>query len=376
MYRSSTVILCCNTAFAIANFRGGVIRELIGRGHRVVVVAPSDDHVDALKAMGAEFVHWEMSGRSTGPVAELAALARLVSIFREVRADITFHYTIKAVLYGAIAARLASVPFVSVVSGLGYVFLNETLVSKVARRWYRATLCWARAVWFLNAEDRAEFLRLGLVDAKRTHVLPGEGVDTVHFAAAPPPQHVDGGLVILMIARLLKDKGVFEYVDAARRVRAQRPEVRFQLLGPVDTINPTAIAKTQLDAWCAEGVIEYLGVVRDVRSCIAGADAVVLPSYREGTSRSLLEAAAIARPIIATDVPGCREVVINGESGLLCRPRDTEDLARSLLRFVDMPVEQRLRMGQRGRELIESHFDERRVIERYVALVEAGPAAG
>jgi glycosyltransferase involved in cell wall biosynthesis len=366
----STVIFCCNTAFGIAHFRGGAIRELVRRGHRVVAVAPRDEHVDALTAMGADFVHWGLSGRSTGPLAEAASLLRLVRIYCSLDADIAFHFTIKAVLYGAVAARFARVPFVSVITGLGYVFLNETLISKLAWRWYSATLHWARAVWFLNSHDRAEFLRLGLVAAGQTYVLPGEGIDTVHFAATPTSQHGDGRLVILMIARLLKDKGVFEYVEAARLVRAQRPEVRFQLLGPLDTINPTAIAKTQLDAWCAESVIEYLGVVRDVRPYISAADAVVLPSYREGTSRSLLEAAAIARPIIATDVPGCREVVMDGESGLLCRPRDADDLSRCLLRFVDMSAEQRLHMGLRSRALIESHFDERLVIERYVALVE------
>ncbi len=359
MSRSSTVILCCNTAFAIANYRSGVIRELVGRGHRVMVVAPRDHHVDALKAIGAEFVHWEMSGRSTGPLAQLAALSRLVRIYRELRADIAFHFTIKSVLYGAIAGRLTCTPFISVFTGLGYVFTNETLLSVLARWMYRRMLPWSKQLWFLNADDHQEFVRRRLVNsAVQVDVLPGEGVDLGRFAPAPmPPHQRTSEVVFLMIARLIKDKGVLELVEAARKVRLRHPDVRVRLLGAVDNGNPTAITQAQLDTWCAEGVVEYLGVRHDVRRCIAEADAVVLPSYREGIPRALLEAAAMCRPIIATDVPGCR-------------PRDATDLGRCIDAFLAHTPTERAAMGQRGRRLIEQRYDERKVIAKYIDVIE------
>lgn len=367
MSTPKTIVLCSNTAYAIANFRGGAIRALVAAGHRVVIVAPRDDQVEALEAMGARFVHWELSGRSTGIGTEWASLRELVRIYRQVRPDLCFHYTIKSVLYGAIAAKWTGVPFVSVITGLGYVFLNETLVSAVARAGYRLTLSWSRQIWFLNAEDRAEFLRLGLVrDSGQAVLLPGEGVDTTHFR--PLPHTVHEGLVVLMVARLLRDKGVVEYVEAARRLRAQGLPIRFQLLGAIDTNNPTAIHPEQLEAWQREGVIDYLGTTRDVRPFIAACDVVALPSYREGTSRSLMEAAAMGKPLVASDVPGCRELIVPGESGLLCPARDATALAQAFRSLASLPPERLQDMGQRGRALVEAQFDERVVLARYLDL--------
>lgn len=370
MTRSLTIALCCNTAFAIANFRAGVIKALITAGHRVVVVAPEDAvYTPALREMGAEFIPWALSGRSTKPWRELAAVSELTATYRRLRPDLAFHYTIKSVIYGAISSRRSGVPCVSVITGLGYVFLNRGWVSRIAQVLYARTLKWSKEVWFLNADDQQTFRQLGLLDGLSVLQLPGEGVNMAHFAEPSRPAGAGASRTFLMIARLLKDKGVLEYVEAARVVRKAYPTARFQLLGAVGDANPTAISRAQLDAWVAEGAVEYLGTVTDVRPSITAADCVVLPSYREGTPRSLLEAASMGRALVATDVPGCRDVVVEQQSGLLCAPRDPRDLAKKLLAVALLDDEALAAMGKCGRLHVAEHFEERAVVDLYFAAL-------
>lgn len=366
-----TIILCSNTAFSIANFRGGVIRSLIAEGHKVVVVAPRDGYVSSIEQMGASFEEWDLSGRSTNVANEIRAMARLRRIYRRVDADLAFHYTIKSVIYGAIVGRLTKTPFVSVITGLGYVFLNKGLVSSLAKAFYRLTLGWSRSIWFLNQDDHKLFNELRLVGPSHcVEVLPGEGVDLSRFTARQTePSHRNEGLILLMVGRLIVDKGVLELIEAARNIRRQYPQTRFRLLGAVGDDNPTAIREAQLNEWLDEGVVEYLGTLQDVRPAINAADAVLLPSYREGLPRSLLEAAAMSKPVIATDVPGCREVVVEGVSGFLCKARSAADLERCLITFLRLTPQARLEMGREGRKLVEERFDERLVVGRYLDVL-------
>ncbi len=222
------------------------------------------------------------------------------------------------------------------------------------------------------------FVSSGLVRPEKAERLPGSGVDLSRFAPTPPVARPADALVFLLVARMLWDKGVGEYVEAARSVRMLHPGARFQLLGFLDVDNPSAIPRAQVNAWVAEGVVNYLGPTDDVRPFLTQADCVVLPSYREGVPRTLLEAAAMARPVITTDAPGCRDTVVDGETGFLCRPADAPDLADKLLRFITLTPEARQTMGQHGREFVEQSFDERLVIGRYLEVVAeiAAPQAG
>ncbi|MEX3527040.1 MAG: glycosyltransferase family 4 protein [Burkholderia sp.] len=364
------IVLVCNTARAIHTYRQGLIRMLVASGAEVIVLAPRDRTVEPLEAMGCRYLELPVASKGTDPLQDLRMLAAMRRHYRELRPQLVFHYTIKPNIYGSIAAWLARVPSVAVTTGLGYVFIRESRAASIAKRLYRFAFRFPREVWFLNRDDLATFTdgRL-LAHPDRARLLHGEGVDIEQFAPTPLPEH--DGFRFLLIGRLLWDKGVREYVDAARALKARYPQARFALLGRVGVDNPSAVSKTYLDEWVREGVINYLGEAHDVRPHIAAADCVVLPSYREGVPRTLMEASAMCRPIVATDVPGCRDVVADGETGLLCTARDSASLAEKMAAMLDMPAQARRAMGERGREKVLREFDEANVVERYRQTIRA-----
>ncbi|KVD90147.1 glycosyl transferase [Burkholderia ubonensis] len=364
------IVLVCNTAWAIYTYRHGLIRTLVARGAEVIVAAPRDRTVPLLEQMGCRYVPLSVASKGTSPREDLGTLAALYRHYRALRPHLVFHYTIKPNIYGSVAAWLARVPSVAVTTGLGYVFIQKSRAASIAKRLYRFAFRFPREVWFLNRDDLATFSdeRL-LAHPERARLLHGEGVDLEQFAPAPLP--AGDAPVFILIGRLLWDKGVREYVEAARVVRAQHPRARFQLLGPLGVDNPSAIGRDDVDAWVREGIVEYLGEAHDVRPHIATADCVVLPSYREGVPRTLMEASAMGRPIVATDVPGCRDVVADGDTGLLCRVRDSASLAERLAQMIALGPDGRAAMGRRGRQKVVAEFDEQKVVERYTITIRA-----
>lgn len=362
------IALVCNTAWAIYTYRQGLIRTLVAAGVEVVVLAPRDRTFEPLAAMGCRCIELPVASKGTNPLHDLRTLAALYRHYRTIRPNVVFHYTIKPNIYGSIAAKLAGVPSVAVTTGLGYVFIQESRAAQIARRLYRFAFRFPREVWFLNRDDKAAFVERNLlVHPERARLLHGEGVDLDQFAFTPLAARTD--FVFVLIGRLLWDKGVGEYVEAARQLKARYPHVRFQLLGPAGVDNPSAITHEEVAAWQREGVIEYLGEAHDVRPFIAAADCVVLPSYREGVPRTLMEAGAMGRPIVATDVPGCREVVAEGVNGFLCEARSAASLATRLAQMIELDIDARRAMGERGRQKVAAEFDERVVVERYKDLV-------
>jgi glycosyltransferase involved in cell wall biosynthesis len=359
-----TVCLVCNTGFAIYTYRQGLIRMLVAKGVRVIVLAPRDRTFALLEAMGCVCIELPVASKGTNPLADLRTLVALYRHYRTIRPAVVFHYTIKPNIYGSVAAWLARVPSIAVTTGLGYVFIQKSRAASVAKALYRFAFRFPNEVWFLNRDDHQAFLNERLLaHPDRAKLLHGEGVDLAHFALTPLPRADQ--FTFVLIGRLLWDKGVAEYVDAARVLRGRYPHARFQLLGPVGVDNPSAITQADVDRWGQEGVIEYLGEAHDVRPVIAQADCVVLPSYREGVPRTLMEASAMGRPIVATDVPGCREVVADGVTGLLCEVKNARDLADKLARVLSMDGTARYEMGLRGRRKVAAEFDEALVIERY-----------
>lgn len=373
------IAVVANTAWYLLNFRGSLIRRLLNAGHTVIAVAPSGEGDSEFLRQGVTFESVPISGGGTNPWVEFRSVMGLYAVFRRHRIELVLSYTPKGNLYSALAGIACGLTFVPNVSGLGRSFIRKSFVTHVVSTLYRLTFGRARHVFFQNNEDRQIFIDAGFVRPEQSERLPGSGVDLSKFALSLPPVSTSNDMALmaplpitfLMVARMMWDKGVGEYVDAARLVRARYPQARFILLGFLDVDNPSAVSSAQMDEWIREGVIEYLPSVADVRPAMEASDCIVLPSYREGVPRTLLEAAAIGRPVIATDVPGCRDAVVNGETGLLCRVRDARDLADKLEQLVNMPQVKRLAMGAAGRRLVEAKFDERIVLNRYAELVEA-----
>jgi glycosyltransferase involved in cell wall biosynthesis len=361
------VMIAINTAWNFVNFRAGLIRALVAAGYEVVAVAPPDEYVSRLKALGCRFVALPMDNKGTHPGRDLLLIWRFYRLMRRERPNIYLGYTVKPNIYGSLAAFMLNIPVINNIAGLGAVFIKENWLSVLVRGLYRIALSKSAKVFFQNNDDREMFVARGIVRTEMTDRLPGSGIDLVQFIPVPLPNRAC--LRFLLIARMLWDKGVGEFVEAARYLKNQGIHAEFCLLGFLDVKNPAAISRTQMDAWVKEGVIEYIGTSDDVRQEIARVDCIVLPSYREGSPRTLLEAAAMARPIVTTNSVGCREVVEDGVNGYLCRTKDALDLAEKIAKIIALSPEERQEMGRRGREKVKQEFDEKIVINKYMNTI-------
>lgn len=373
------ILVLASLGYSLVNFRASLLGEMVAAGHQVVACAPEDDEEvrRRLAALGVRYVVTPMHRAALSPLHDLGALWRLVKLVREERPDAVLAYTQKPIVYGGLAARIAGGPrFFAMVTGLGYAFiegggLRRRGVRALVSLLFRIALARAASVIVFNGDDARTLARAGaLPPGVPVAQVAGSGVDLERFAPAPIPP---GPPSFLLIARLLKDKGLYEYVRAASIVRAVCPEARFRILGPLDP-NPAGVSRSELDAWVAEGAVEYLGETRDVRPYLAQASVYVLPSYREGMPRTVLEAMAMGRPVVTTDAPGCREAVVDGRSGFLVPPRDAGALAAALLRFARDP-ELAARMGRQAREEAEARFDVRKVNAALLDILRLGEAS-
>ncbi len=368
------VFLSINTSWNLLNFRSGIIRALVTEGYEVVAVAPNDAYSARLSELGCRFLALPMDNQGTHPLRDLQLFIRFWLLLRRERPDVLLAYTAKPNVYGSLAAGLLGIPVVNNIAGLGAVFIKGGSLVRLMQGLYRLSLRRSAKVFFQNRDDRALFIDAGLVKPEQTDLLPGSGIDLMRFVADehlsdPSANNSCRPFRFLLIARMLRDKGVVEYVAAAKQIRAHWPNVECCLLGFLDVQNPAAISTEEMNAWVAEGDVRYLGVSDDVRLEIAEADCIVLPSYREGTPRTLLEAAAMAKPIITTDAVGCREVVDDGVNGYLCEVRDADDLAAKMHAMLGLSVAERTAMGAAGRNKMELQFDEKIVIDKYLQAV-------
>jgi len=369
MNNSKTVAIVINTSWNIYNFRVGLLKALQQEGWRIVAIAPKDAFSHKLEELGFEYHDIAMNNKGTNPLEDMKLLYDYYRLFAKIRPDVSLHYTIKPNIYGTIAATMAGVPVVNNISGLGTVFIDNNLASKIAKMLYRFSLRYSKNVFFQNKHDRELFVTNRLVEAGKTAVLPGSGIDTkkeipLHHSVQKE------GVCFLFIARLIRDKGLIEFIEAARIIKAKYPSSDFAVLGPFYEGNPSAVTKEEVKAWEEEGVFRYLGVSDEVENIIVHADCVVLPSYREGMSRVLLEASLMAKPIITTDVPGCRELVDDGFNGFLCDPKDSVDLAEKMELMLLLEDIERINMGIHGRQKVVNEFDEQIVIDRYREAIE------
>lgn len=363
------LVLVVNTAWCMFNFRYGLLNRLIHDGYQLTIISARDEFSDKLRAMGCEVIDILIAAKGINPLQDLKLIYTLYQLYQKIAPDFIIHYTIKPNIYGSLAAKWAGIPSIAITTGLGYTFVNDNLVAKVAKCLYKLAFRFPKEVWFLNEDDRQVFLKHQLIAENKAVLLHGEGVGLMHFAPQPRVDN-DGKMRFLLSARMLWDKGVGEYVEAARIVRQKYPQAIFQLLGACGVANPSVIEREQIAQWEAEGLVEYLGTAPDVRPVIANADCVVLPSYREGIPRTMLESAAMAKPLIVTDVPGCRDVVLPNQTGYLCPVKDAAALAACCKLLIDMTPEARTEMGAAGRRFMAENFDEKLVIEQYLAMLK------
>ena len=373
---SKKIFLVSRCAWTLFNFRAGLMRELVKNGNTVIGGGAAGDGFEPkIEALGVKFNGLPVDKKGINPRADIKLFWTLYRWYRKEQPDIVHHFTIKPVIYGSIAARMAKIPkIVNTVTGLGYVFTDEkiTWLRRLVVGLYRISLSCADFTFFQNQDDYDFFLSRGLVKESGTALLPGSGVDCEHFSPVPGPNPLEKSQpTFLMVSRLLKDKGIYEFVEAARLVKEHYPKARFQLLGRRDVRNPNVVPESDLKSWDNQGLVSCLGEVSDVRPMMEKSDVVVLPSYREGIPRALLEAAAMAKPIITTDAVGCREVVDDEINGLLVPVKDAPALARAMERMINDP-EMRKRMGKAGRKKVEREFDEKIVIKKILKTYDPG----
>lgn len=370
------IALVASLSYSLVNFRLELMKAMVAAGHEVIAFAPEHDPeiIAKLEEIGVSFVTIPMSRTGMDPLADLRTLSALASQFRELKPDVVLPYTMKPVIYGGIAARLAGVPKThALMTGLGFIFsddnmsVRKALIRKISVILYRIALRNAEKLFIYNSADMHDIERHRMA-GRGSELIPvdGSGVDLDLYPQSPVP---DGPARFLLVSRLLGDKGIREFVEASRIVRAKYPDVIFEILGPFDS-NPAGIRQEEIDAWAREGSVVYRGETRDVRPYLANCSAFVLPSYyREGIPRTLLEALATGRAVVTTDMPGCRETVVDGENGFLVKPRDAVSLANALEKLA-ANRELLKSMGQHSLALARNRFDVNLINRKLLAAME------
>lgn len=371
------IILFANTDWYLYNFRRSLAIALQDRGHEVVLVSPDGPYGEKLTGLGFRWVPAPMDRRSLDPFKELALLGWLWRLARREKPDLIHGFTIKSAIYGALAARMVGAGSVNAVAGIGYVFTSNELRARLLRplvkAFMTATLGRGKRSRLIlqNPDDRRFFEQEGIVPSSRIRLIPGSGVDCSRFVA-PSVERIPTrrSLRVALAARLLWDKGLAEYIEAARTLKAQGRKLHFLLAGSPDPGNPDSVAEETILDWQHKGLVQWLGHVEDMPTFLASVDIVVLPSYYgEGLPKTLIEAAACGRALVTTDMPGCREVVTDEVDGLLVPARDAQSLARAIARLQDDPNFAQ-RLGQAARRKALAQFDERIVIARTLAVYD------
>lgn len=337
-------------------------------GHEVHTIAPLDEYTRLLEEAGCQHHVIKMDSRGANPIKDSALILEFFMIYKKVKPDVILHFTIKPNVYGTFAATLLRIPVINNVCGLGTVFLKDNLLSAIAVFLYKVSFRFARRVFFQNPEDLQMFIEKKLVTNKTADLLPGSGIDLKKFH--PTEYKRNEKFTFLLISRLITDKGVLEYIEAIQKLKSEGVNAKFQILGAIDEQHKRGIKSELIRKWIETETVEYLGTTDDVRTFIEKADCIVLPSYREGTPRTLLEAASSSKPIIATDVPGCNNVVVNNYNGMLCKIKDATDLADKMKSMSELKEEKLREFGRNGRLKMEAEFDESLVINKYLAALK------
>jgi glycosyltransferase involved in cell wall biosynthesis len=358
------VIIIGSFLDALLWFRQELIKEFINDGYQVIACTPKPENeelINRITAINVTYIEIPMARTGLNPFKDLKSFWALYKIFNKEKPTFILSYAIKPVIYGSLAAKLANVPAIfSMVTGLGHAFIAKgvkgTILRTIASFLYKMAFLCNKKIFFQNPDDQKYFTTKGIVkNIDQTQLINGSGVDVEHYAQTPFPHNFS----FILVARLLREKGVYEYAKAAKILKKQHPEVTFKLVGFLDK-NPSVISAQDLEIWQEEGFIEFLGRSDNVRELLNDSTVFVLPSYREGTPRTVLEAMAVGRPIITTDTPGCRETTINGYNGYLVKAQDIESLCKAMKKMIDNPKEVII-MGSKSRKIAEDKYDVHKV---------------
>lgn len=350
----------------------GLLKTLKKAGFEITVIAPVDNFSSKLVAAGFRYIPIPLDRYSANPLSDLITLRKLISVYREIKPDFIFHYTIKPNIYGTLAASHLKIPSVAITTGLGSMVTVKNPITALYIKWaYRLVGKLAREIWFLNDADIAYFLDRKIVKKSKTRILPGEGIDTDEFKPIETPTPIpDGKIRFLFAGRLLKSKGFVEFVAAAKQIKKKHPNVVFDVLGFLEANNPDAFPVSLVTSLHRQNIVNYHGETQDIRPFIQKTDCIVLPSYREGISRILLEASSMAKPVITTDVAGCREIVKHRVSGILCQPKSAESLQNAMENFLALSPADRKTMGLAGRKKVKEEFSEKRIFDIYFRFLK------
>ena len=335
----------------------------------MVFIAPYDNKYSELIKKEFEFFDISIDAKGINPISDFRTMLSLYKLYKKLDLDMVLNFTIKPNIYSSIVSGILGIKSISNITGLGTIFIKQSIVTKIAKLLYKVALGFNNKVFFQNNDDRSLFFEYNLVKYNKTDLLPGSGVDLNKFIPINKDTKSDK-IIFLLIARLLKDKGILEYIEAIRILKSKYKMIEFQILGSVGVANKTAIIRGELDSWITDNLVKYLGTTDNVQDVIFKVDCVVLPSYREGTPRSLLEACAMEKPIIATNVVGCKEVVDDEINGYLCEVRNSKDLADKMEMMINLSDDERKTMGQAGRKKIVKEFDEKIVIDKYLDSIK------
>lgn len=366
------IAIVANSTWNIHNFRTNVIEQLQQEDYEVFVIAPMDKYIHYKKRFPS-ITHIPLKRLhrdSINPWKDLRLTFELYRIYKKIKADIVLHYTVKPNIFGGTAAWLNNIPSIAVVTGLGYAFIHNGFIKKVTKWLYRLTSRFHKKIIFENRDDRLLFVEERLIQPAQGISIKGCGVDSSFFSPYPNGIEKDK-TTFTFIGRLIYDKGISEFIEAAKLIRQKNDKVNFWLVGEIDPRNPAAVKNEDLMTWVKEKVITYHGSTDDVRKYIAASDCIVLPSYREAIARSLTEGMAMEKPVIATDTPGCREAVENGKNGFLVPVKDVKGLADAMSSFIQLTYDERHDMGTYGRQKVLREFDDKLIARQISEIIKA-----
>lgn len=365
------ITLSANTSWYLFNFRRSTIEELIKMNYQVICISPKDNFSEKLEDLGCKILSIKMDSKGTNPFKDIFIFLKHFFIYKKLRPILAFHFTVKNNIYGTWAANLLKIPSINNITGLGTAFLKNNLTSLVVRGLYKLSQPYAFKVFCQNKEDYSFLINQNLIKENKLFLLPGSGVNLKKFHPNLKKnlQKRNKNFILLFSGRMIADKGLFELIDALKIINRNEIKCQLWLQGFVNNQNHSSLSASQISSWGKLKWIEWRGATDKIEEVMSQVDGVVLPSYREGMPRTLLEACAMELPVVTTNVPGCNEIIQDGINGFLCEPRDHISLMHSIKKLIETPPEKRLKMGKRGREKVKNEFDEKYVIDAAISSV-------